>query len=89
MDNDSQNMRNVLKYVVETLDHYGYDHPDVVRVVTTCKEVLSTPKINCDNLRTYDDFVDAWNAYVRKSHNGNVGGFLSWLAATVENVDSE
>lgn len=89
MDNKPQNIRDVLEYVVDTLDHYGYDHPDVVKAVTMCKEALLTPKINCDNLRSYDDFVNAWNTYVKKSHNGGVGGFLSWLATTVQNAISE
>ena len=93
MGNKPQNMRDVLKYVVDMLDHYGYDHADVVKAVTMCKEALLTPKINCDNLRSYDDFVNAWNTYVEKSHNAGVGavigGFLYWLTTTVENTVSE
>jgi ribosomal protein S26 len=37
--------------------------------------------INSDMLRTYYDFVEAWNDYVRRSGNGSVSGFLSWLSS--------
>ena len=45
--------------------------------------------INCDMLRTYDDFVNAWNDYVMRSGNGSVSGFLAWLSRPVGKVDAE
>lgn len=41
---------------------------------------LTAPPRNCDTLKSYDEFVDAWNAYVRRTHGG-VEGFLAWLSA--------
>lgn len=49
-------------------------------MVEMCESALTAPPRNCDTLESYDEFVDAWNAYVRRTHGG-VEGFLAWLSA--------
>lgn len=52
------------------------------------KETLSAPPRNCDTLETYNDFVDAWNDYIRGGKPDgpirDVSGFLFWLSQKKE-----
>ena len=73
-------LREVYEWAEKNLRDYGSDWQLHNKLCDMLKDALSAPPRNCDTLATYDDFVDAWNDFVRRSESGSVACFLAWLA---------
>ena len=64
------------------------DACSLTHAISEAKAALSAPPRNIDTIKTHDDIVDAWNAYVRRSH-GSFEGFLVWLFAEAKGANDE